>query len=574
MVPTMDDLGPNLPESWQHSVCNIGSHDSQPTSEWLERFWDLMASLPGAVPKSLHSFALVPIYGNQLASIQHCIQHQALSHTHLQYLPSFAASTLSSIGCVCIEEPRADKVGQIVNEAKQGLLPALDAASSRLGVPLSQLLSQQRLGSTDFNNARQLLADCTQSSPETWQTIRQCPIFEHSTGQMVTLSGNWYGLLPGSSWEEHMPLLESLLSWTPVKHHTASVTQQKLIQHSSMPVPSLTNFLQSELLRAVKRNNGYSTEPLLLLAIDELAGVPQDSLGNLDFISISDCPHPISRTVDGSSPLLQTLFSKPGTDGDFKLLPQRYATPARLAVLKSHGLAHLSTPDADFFISCSERFTSMSSSLTRDEKRRLSRGLVEMLHGNMAAYTLGHARNGLSISARARIAVCPVFKTAELQFPYNSTQPEFVALASSADHDHYQLVSLALPVTDNSHGDTKTLRRQLGLRTQPGLTHVVDHLLKLTAMPDLKAALKHGSPMRAFVLDGIQKGYQFIISIVSEVAAKAGSEGIAILADESSRLAQGAWVLVQDCKFVRPCELCFDLEEDTSQGTFCSYMCM
>lgn len=135
----------------------------------------------------------------------------------------------------------------------------------------------------------------------------------------------------------------------------------------------------------------------------------------------------------------------------------------------------------------------MSSRLTRVGKRKLSRGLVEMLHGNMDAYQRA------SRSDAAQVALCPVFKSAELQFPYKSIQPEFVTLAGSADHDHYQLVSLAVPVTDNSHGDTQTLRCRLGLPTQPQHRHVVDHLLKMAANPDLKAALKQGSPLREFV---------------------------------------------------------------------------
>ena len=573
----MGDLAPNLPKSWQQSVCNIGPPASHPTPEWLETFWDLMASMPGAVPESLHAFALVPITGHQLASIQHCIQHEAFSQAHLQHLPSYAASTLSSIGCVCIEDPRADKANRTVTEAWQRLFTALGAASRCLGMPLTQLLSQERLGSTDFENARHLLADCAQCSRETWDIIRHCPIFEDSTGQMVTLgAGHLYGLLPAASWEEHMPALILLLPWTPVKYHTASVTQQNLIKHSSMPVPSVTDFLQSELLPAIRRNNSCLTEQLLLHAIDELARVCSDSpgsLSNLNFISINGSLHQISKMVDSSSSLLQTLFSKPCSDDDYKLLPQCYASPARLAVLKRHGLRQLGTADPDFFISCAERFTGMSNNLTRDEKRRLSRGLADMLQSNVTVDTYWNAQT--RNVTRARIASCPIFKTAQLQFPYNSIQPEFVALASSADHDHYQLVSLALPVIDNSHGDTKALRRQLGLHDQPGLKYVVDHLLKLTAMPDLKAALQPGSPMHKFMLEGIQKGYQFIISIVSGILTRAGShQGMTILADESNKLAQGAWVLVQDCKFVRPCELCFDLEEDTSQGTVCSYMCM
>ena len=199
----------------------------------------------------------------------------------------------------------------------------------------------------------------------------------------------------------------------------------------------------------------------------------------------------------------------------------------------------------------------MSSNLSRDDSRRLSRGLVDMLHGNVDAYPP---------ASRARIAACPIFKSAELQYAYKKAQPEFVALAGSTDHDHYQLVSLALPVTNNSHGDTKTLRRQLDLPERPRLEHVIDHLFELTATPGLEEALKLSSPSRAFVLEGIQKGYEFIIRSVNEVLAEAGSLGIAKLADASSRLAQGAWVLVQDCKFVQPHDLCFDLLEDSSRG--------
>lgn len=33
MVPTVHDLGPSLPKSWQHSVCNIGSELDHPTPE-------------------------------------------------------------------------------------------------------------------------------------------------------------------------------------------------------------------------------------------------------------------------------------------------------------------------------------------------------------------------------------------------------------------------------------------------------------------------------------------------------------------------------------------------------------
>lgn len=232
-VPTMDDLGPSLPKQWQNSVCDLGSQRSHPSAEWLKRFWTLLDSLPGPVPESLHFFALVRISGFQLASTQYCVQHQALSCTHLGHLPNYAASTLCSIGRVCILEPQADRVSPIKASAEP-LTAALNGTSKCLGVPLPQLLSQQRLSSTHFNSARQLLADHVQSSTEAWKIIRQCPIFQDSNGQIVTLCGsNAYGLLPGASWEEHMPLLDMLLPWTPVKYHTASTTQQKLLKISN-----------------------------------------------------------------------------------------------------------------------------------------------------------------------------------------------------------------------------------------------------------------------------------------------------------------------------------------------------
>ena len=575
VTPTIDDLGPSLPRSWQQTMCSIGSRHCHPSPEWLERFWTLMASSLRPVPESLHSFALVPVTEDQLASVQHCIQRQALGIAHLQGMPSFAAGTLSSIGCVCIEEPRAASVSPIEGEA-YALMTALSATSDYLGVPLPELISQQRLGSTDFQNARQLLAYHVQSSTEAWRTIKQWPIFEDITGpgKMVALRAvNSYALLSGASWEEHIVELDQLLPHSPILYHTASATQQKLVQHSSMRVPSLTTFLQSQLLPATTSS---STEPLLLQALDELAREPTRPLiSSLKCIFIDGCLHPISKTVDSTSSLLHTLFSKtvdstssllqtqfskPSTDGDYKLLPQLYATPTRLAVLKQHGLAHVSAPDPNFFIRCSERFSGMSSNLTRDDKRKLSRGLADMLHGNVDAFQRASRSN------TAQIASCPVFKSAELQFPYNSTQPEFVALAGSADHDHYQLVSLALPIIDNPHGDTQALRCKLGLPVQPKLQHVVDHLLTMAANSDLKTLLKQGSPLREFVLAGIQRGYQFIISSVSKVQAEAGYWDTREMGDASGRLKSGAWVLVQNCKFVRPCELCFDLEEDTSQG--------
>ena len=365
---------------------------------------------------------------------------------------------------------------------------------------------------------------------------------------MVALRGpTSYGLLP-ASWEEHIAELNKLLPWRPIKYHTASPVQRKLVDHIGMSAPSQTQFVKTDLLPAINRTNSLSTEPLLLKAI-EVAALS----AGLTSIFIDGSLHPINRTVDSSSSLLQALFREPSTKGAYKLLPQLYTTPACLAALKRHGLAHLSSCEPDFFVTCSQRFKSLSSQLAKEDSRKLSRGLVHMLEDNVAAYSRS--------SSKAGLATCPVFTTAELQYPYSSAQPEFVSLADSADHDHYLLAALSLPIIDNSHGDTKALRHQLRLPKQPSLAHVVDHLLKLVATPDLGSSLM--LPGHEFVLDGIRQGYQFIINSVSKSMAEGSLPN---LGRESDRLAQEAWVLVQGCKFVRPCQLCFDLEEDTDQG--------
>ncbi|KAL3132915.1 hypothetical protein ABBQ38_006829 [Trebouxia sp. C0009 RCD-2024] len=340
MVPTLDDLGPSLPPSWQHDVCkkNAASRGCHPTSEWIERFWALIASTPGVIPANLHSFALVPITRHQLASIQHCIKYQALSQAHLQSLPSYATRTLSSIGCVCMTDARADRVSPIDSRADP-LITALVAALQCLGVAIPQMLSQ--LGNTHFRNARQLLADHVQSSPATWSIIRQCHAFEDTTGRRVALDVNAsYAILPCASWEEHIVQLGELLPWTPIKFHTASAVQRKLVSHSGLSILTQASFLECELLPAINRINSSSTEPLLLKAIGEKPG-------RLTNIFVDGYLHPIKKTVDSSNSLLQTLFSRPCAGDDYRLLPQRYCTPASLATLKQHGLAHFNTPETD-----------------------------------------------------------------------------------------------------------------------------------------------------------------------------------------------------------------------------------
>ena len=242
---------------------------------------------------------------------------------------------------------------------------------------------------------------------------------------------------------------------------------------------------------------------------------------------------------------------------------------------QQHGLAHEGSPDAAFFLECAKRFSELSSSQSRsrDDIKRLSWSLVNMLHANVSAYQQrGYAWEYAWTHVKAQISACAVFKTAELHFPYkssssSSSQQAFVSLADSADHDHYRLVALAVSVTDNAHEDTKTLRGRLGLPSEPVLEHVVDHMLKMAASGHFEAALSKqmSKPLSDILLEDIKQAYLFIVNSIGQKLAL-GQGRDADLGKTAGRLGQEPWVLVQGSKFVVPSELCYDLEEDTHHG--------
>ena len=118
-------------------------------------------------------------------------------------------------------------------------------------------------------------------------------------------------------------------------------------------------------------------------------------------------------------------------------------------------------------------------------------------------------------------------------------------------------MALSVPVTDNAHGDTKELRAKLALPTEPKLEHVVDHMLKMAAANHLETLSKQ-SQLATLLVKDAEQAYHYIINSVSW--------GDPELPRVTGRLAREPWVLVQGCKFVRPSELCFDLEEDTHYG--------
>ncbi|DBA97093.1 hypothetical protein WJX77_010501 [Trebouxia sp. C0004] len=274
----------------------------------------------------------------------------------------------------------------------------------------------------------------------------------------------------------------------------------------------------AQLLPLVSSTQPVRSEPLLLLqALDELAEQPDLKVSSVTQILIDGRLHPINRCI---SNVLNLLFSQRETLSSYILLPSEYSPAQRQAVLKRHGLAHEGTPDPHFFIHCSKRFDAIKDDLSRDDSRRLSRLLGDMVQGNADSY-----QNNRDASTSLSVSACPVFKSADLHFPYSSNceHPAFTSLRHSTHHDHYRLVSLTAPVTDNAHGDTRELRTKLGLPAEPVLEHVVSHTLQMAAAGHMEALSKQSSkPLFDNLLQDTQQAYQFIVKSVSQKVAAPG----------------------------------------------------
>ena len=486
-VPTISDLADSLPPTWKQSICTRSSGQKHPSKKWLDGFWKLVCSSLRCVPTQLQDIALVPTTDGRLASYRHCARNAALSYQHLKWMPSTAAATLTKVGCVCIEEPKAESASPLSRGADP-LTHAIYTVTRQSGVSLSQLLSIQRLGKETFAEVRNLLANYTSDMDSSaWQILRESPIFEDYSGSMTNLAVGQLAFLPDEVWEQHLSALADILPWSPVKHHAASQTQQRLLRPSQMKPPKLMDFLQNSLLPAINRanNNTGQAEGLLLHALDDLYSTcpPRHVVSHLNSVFVNGCLHPISKCVDSTNELNKALFSQHGSNKNFLLLPAKYTSHQRISILKKQGLGHEGSASPDFFLSCGSQFSARNSSMSRDTSRQVSRYLVNMLCSHVSTFQKS-SNWSTGQAAAAKIFTCP-----ELPFPYSSsTSAAFVSLADSADHEHYRVVALAVPVTDNAHGDTKRLRAKLGLPTHPELQHVVKHLLKTAAAGHFNAA--------------------------------------------------------------------------------------
>ncbi len=231
---------------------------------------------------------------------------------------------------------------------------------------------------------------------------------------------------------------------------------------------------------------------------------------------------------------------------DPQQLPREYSTAQRQAVLKRHGLAHEGTPDPHFFIHCAKHFDAIKDDLSRDDSRRLSRLLVDMLQGNADS-----CQDNCHAATRLSLLACPVFKSADLHFPYsNSEHPTFTSLCHSTDHDRNRLVSLAVPVTDNAHGDTKELRARLGLPAEPLLEHVVSHMLKMAAAGHMGTLSKQSSrPLFDMLLQDTQQAYQFIVKSIGQKLALPSKTNPGLTSNVTAKLAQepSGWQAASSC---------------------------
>ena len=162
---------------------------------------------------------------------------------------------------------------------------------------------------------------------------------------------------------------------------------------------------------------------------------------------------------------------------EYTLLPAKFATPSRIAVLKKCMLQHEDVKSADFFLACVRQFIKLARSMGKDERTKHSISLVSMLQRNIEAYQAYASAPNVNTwpAVKVYLADCPIFLSADLPFPYDGRQ--LVSLKHSEDHANYRLVGNAAAVTSNAMGDTNRLRAKLDLPTEPQLAHVVEHLL-------------------------------------------------------------------------------------------------
>ncbi len=324
-------------------------------------------------------------------------------------------------------------------------------------------------------------------------------------------------LLPSQQLEQQVGAVHELLPWTIVKYHSASPTQKAILRNAGFQCTNMVTFLNTDLLPEIYSSASTDLEPLLLAALDSLAGYTGVQLKQPLQVFVNGKLHRVSTLVDSSSQLMQALFAKGKGYAGYDLLPAQYAQGNRLATLRSHGLAHDDLPDHRCFLACADQFVRLYEDKDRSaDMSKHSRMLLEMLQRNVGLY---HARTAAAAWEEAShlISTKPIFVKAAVVSPYESSPgPVLVSLEDSEDYSHHRLVASAVAVTEAALGDTTELRAKLGLPAGPQAVHVVAHLLHTAKVRNGELQTgQNPAPLHKLIQEDVQKAYSFIIEVVS-----------------------------------------------------------
>ncbi len=392
-----------------------------------------------------------------------------------------------------------------------------------------------------------------------------------------------------------MGAVHELLPWTVVNYHSASTTQKAILHNAGFQPTHMVTFLNTDLLPEIYSSASTDLEPLLLSALDSLAPplwtahpfqlhrTPPE-LSTADFtngqlkqprnVFVNGKLHRVSTLVDSTSQLMQVLFAKGKGYAGYDLLPAQYAEGNRLATLRSQGLAHDDLPDPRFFLACADQFVRLYEDKDRSaDMSKHSRMLLEMLQRNVGLYQTRTAAAAWE-EASHLISTKPIFVKAAVVSPYESSPgPALVSLEDSEDLSHHRLVASAVAVTEAALGDTTELRAKLGLPASPQALHVVAHLLHTAQVrnEELQTGQTPG-PLHKLIQEDVEKAYSSIIEVVCQYLTKGERRDLAKL---TKKLAEAPWVMVQDPqRFVAPCDLVFEIEEDLENGKPPAWPCL
>lgn len=519
---------------------------------------------------------LVPLMDGGLASASYCISRAALTTKHL---PTHVAPVecLSAVGCLLLKDC-VDKA-QVLSQ-EEPLTAALTATAAHHNRPLQQLVCAEHLGESHLQSMRYLLANqvAVDSSPQPrlFSVIRQCTIFEDFAGNMVSYSATaWLKMLPDKEWEAVMPLVQHLLPWQPVKYHTGSDMQKKLLFHAGLKPVSVTELVCNMLLPHLEPSADSQTEPVILKALDALADLHLPTVSLPSHLYVEEATRPVSSLVDSTCEELQVLFTDRGvastTDSSstalaplpqhegntYTLLPKQYTVNQRLPLLKRLGICHTNSPNPRFFQACLHKFTECAARLEPAQIASCSVFLVQMLRKNIDAYA---AADNWGVVA-PQLALCRFLLAASSSLTLEDSTSQLVSFFVSQDHTSYHLVSFVRAVTSKMLGDTRELRVKLGLAPAPDVNDVVRHLL-LSAAAWIRLETK--GKVQA-LLEATKPAYAYIFAHVSE-QLQLPMAGSAV----TDMLKQKRWILTQDRSLAMPNSLIFGKDADIEPGESCT----